>query len=178
MNLTNTKQVRYSSIARLFNKSQKRELRLIRKANNKFGNWIEAKMNINELKEVYLMHHRTRGCGGLSFKIKDFILVPFSGSKLIVAYQRMTNKTTEYCKYSERCYNNIEHQKEQIMKGKITPLILAETPLEISLSSGWIKNHKSFVILDGLHRSLAILDLKKPKNIKVFIAVKDTRKYL
>lgn len=176
MVLVNVKQVSYHSVLGLFDKLQKRELKFIRKANKKLGGWVEAEISLKDLGNAYLMHHRSSGCGGFSFVLKDFVLVPFTGLKVIDAYERLN--MAEYKKNSKNCYANFNHQKKMISKNKITPIVLSESGLGISFSMGWIKNNKNFIVLDGLHRSLALMELKKPKTIKVYVAVKNTTKYL
>lgn len=178
MTLINIKQASYASVSRLFYKTQRRELRLIKKANKKFGDWIEAEISLKDLMNVYLLHHRTSGCGGFSFRLKDFIIVPFTGLKVIDAYENLNKNMDEYKKNSKKCYANFIYQKNKILKNKIEPIILAESRLEINISSGWIKNYQNFIVLDGLHRSLALMNLKKPKLIKAFIAVKNIQSYI
>lgn len=126
---------------------------------------------MQELAQAYLTHHRASGCGGFSFKLRDWIVVPWSGRNVSEAWEQLRDNAGTYQRLARACSANIEHQREQIRRDVVAPIVLAQTRVETSLASGRVRNGDGLVVVDGLHRCLAWMDMDRRALVRVFIAL-------
>ena len=157
------------------------ELQIFKNADKEFGTWISAKIPIRYLPEIIMPYHLAYWCSG-KFKLRWYTVVPKKGMTLSEAHERFLQNKQKHKELAPECYENILFQKKRLKNRKIEPVLLSIEPLNNGISHKYITEYSGITLLDGFHRLLAMMDMRrKPPHLSAFIAIKnikDIKKYI
>lgn len=144
------------------------EERNLKRANDKFGKWIKARIPVECVGELIMPHYNH---GGTS-------ITPEEGAPLSEAYAVFKKNREKFEKQNFQFCKRFESQKKLILKNGVKPVYLSQEPLLMGTSYSKLAQHKNRLThLDGFHRLMALMGLnQKPEFIDCFIAVYPTFK--
>ncbi len=139
------------------------EERNLKRANEKFGKWIKAKIPVQYIGELIMPHYDHGGAP----------ITPEEGAPLSVAYGIFEDNRNKFEKENPQFCERFESQKDVILKQGVKPVYLSQEPLLVGTSYSKLVQYKNHLThLDGFHRLMALMGLnQKPQYIECFIAV-------
>jgi len=169
MKLQDIKKTNFESVLEIYlkensGKNDNWEIQNLKRADEKFENWIEAKIPLEEVGKIVMPHYKY---GGVA-------IIPEEGALLADAYKNFKANRAYYERENQQFCHRIKNQKKIISKtNHVKALYLSQEPLFIGLSYAGLKKFKDQIThLDGFHRLMAFMELEnKPELIKSYIAV-------
>lgn len=140
------------------------EIQNLKRANEKFGSWIEAKIAREEVGKIVVPYYKYGGAA----------ITPEGGALLMDSYKNFNANREYYERENQQFCQRIENQKKIISKtNHVKTLYLSQEPLFTGLSYAGLKKFKGQIThLDGFHRLMAFMELEnKPEFIESYIAV-------
>lgn len=153
------------------------ELRNLGRANEQFGNWINAQISVSEIGEIIMPYHPHIRNG------RTEIVVPQKGAPLSEVYNFLRDNEDEFKRENPHCYGRIIAQRDRLLSEKAKSIFLSEEPLHLDEGcySGLTGFRGKITHLDGFHRFMGLMHIKneeKPQFVDSYIAIYDFPKYL
>ncbi len=147
------------------------EIQNLRRADKKFGKWVQAKIAIEDIGGIVMPYH-VGSCDQHSDLPQQILLVPPSGLTLDYAHSRFKRIRRQYRRLAPVCYERIMRAKQRASMNLGSFFFSQEPILVGSTYQGLTGFRGQLTHLDGLHRLMALMEIdEKPAYISCYVAV-------
>ena len=143
----------------------------LKRANKKFGKWVQATIAIEDIDGIVLPYH-VGSCDQHSDLPQKILLIPASGLTLDDAHARFERIRKRYRRLAPVCYERIMRAKQRV-KMDLGSFFFSQEPILIgSTYQGLTRFRGQMTHLDGLHRLMALMEVdERPCGISCYVAV-------
>jgi hypothetical protein len=174
--LINAKKVSFETVLNRYYldhalKDEAWEIYNLKRANKKFGSWVQAIIAVEDIGGIVLPYH-VGACDQYSDLPQKILLVPPSGLTLDRAYIRFKRIRRRYRRLAPVCYERIMRAKQLVSQDPGLFFFSQEPILIGSTYQGLTRFRGQLTHLDGLHRLMALMEVdEKPGYISCYVAV-------